>query len=95
MFPGSMRDAYCKGTSGYPKDMKQCLNWWTKAAKGGHAQAQCRLGDLYFHGRGVQQDKQKGFDLYTLAAQQGNKVAQASLGVMYLSMWKWRAERRE
>jgi TPR repeat protein len=35
-----------------------------RAAEGGHARAQYKLGRMYDYGLGVQQDRKKAFDYY-------------------------------
>ena len=58
---------------------------WAKAAEQGHAGAQYELGNLYFHGDGVPEDKQRAAEWYTKSASQGHVEAQCRLGVMYFS----------
>ena len=38
------------------KDIKNAINWYKKAAKKGHLQAQTTLGSLYIHGKEVERD---------------------------------------
>ncbi|WP_429214386.1 tetratricopeptide repeat protein, partial [Aeromonas veronii] len=45
---------------------------------------QCSLGDMYLHGRGVQQSDQKAASWYRKSAEQGDAAGQCSLGDMYL-----------
>jgi TPR repeat protein len=54
-----------------------------KAAEHGHAGAQCKLGNMYFYGEGVEKDYQKAMEWYEEAAKQGNADAQFKLGYMY------------
>ena len=56
-----------------------------KAAEKGEANAQYRLGSLYYHGQGVPRDLKQAAEWYKKAAEQGNTPAQAALGNMYLS----------
>jgi len=51
----------------------------------GNANAQNRLGDLYYNGLGVPQDYAKALSLYRRAAEQGQISAQDKLGPMYLN----------
>ena len=53
----------------------------TRAERGsGDASAQCRLGEMYYHGTGVRQDMTEAVRFYQLATDQGNAVAQCNLG---------------
>ncbi len=49
------------------------------AAKQGHTAAQYKLGDLYYFGKGVDQNYQKAFKWYRMAAEQGLSAAQNDL----------------
>jgi TPR repeat protein len=52
-------------------------------AKQGNADAQYKLGEMYYYGEGVPQDDKTAVKWYTLAAKQGNARAQNNLGLMY------------
>ena len=52
-------------------------------AKTGHAKAQHFLGDMYYKGKGVNQDYKSAVKWYTLSAEQGNEISQYNLGIMY------------
>ena len=52
-------------------------------ASQGDAIAQCSLGFMYDHGRGVEQDDTEAVRWYRLAAAQGDAGAQCNLGSMY------------
>jgi TPR repeat protein len=41
---------------GVPKDEKQAVAWYKKAADQGYAQAQLNIGSMYDNGEGVQKD---------------------------------------
>ena len=56
---------------------------WRKAAEGGHARAQCRLGYCYDLGKGVAKDDVAASEWYAKAAEQGLAAAQLNLGVLY------------
>ena len=47
------------------------------------AQAQCALGNLYFTGNGVEQDRARAAELYTRAAEQGDVQALSCLAECY------------
>jgi TPR repeat protein len=56
---------------------------WRKAADGGHARAQFRLGCCYSFGNGVARDAEAAAEWYAKAAAQGLVGAQFNLGVLY------------
>jgi TPR repeat protein len=56
---------------------------WRKAAEGGHAYAQYKLGFCYSNGKGVAKDVEAAAEWYAKAAAQGNAAAQNNLGVLY------------
>jgi uncharacterized protein len=64
-------------------DREKAAAWYGKAAEQGNAEAQGRLGRLFFEGSGVQQDFGKALELFQKAATQGDAIAQFGLGVMY------------
>ena len=56
-------------------DHHKAVDWFTKAAEQGHADAQYKLGIMYKMGEGVNQNYAKAIELYTKAAEQGNSMA--------------------
>ena len=50
----SIGNCYKKGQD-VPRDYEEAVKWYTKAAKQGHAAAQCDLGFCYAVGHGVEQ----------------------------------------
>ncbi|MBO4722211.1 MAG: SEL1-like repeat protein [Muribaculaceae bacterium] len=56
--------------NGVKKDEKGAIEMLTKAADGGCAQAQCRLGDKYIRGTGVEMDIEEAAKYYLLAEAQ-------------------------
>ena len=72
-----------KNGRGVTQDKAQALEWYTKAADQGCAEAQYNLGSMYKNGRGVKQDNVKALAWYTKAANQGCAEAQFDLGIMY------------
>ncbi len=76
---------------------------YRKAAEQGHAEAQFKLGAMYFSGDGVLQDDAGAVKWYRMAAEQGHAAAQADLGYMYenglgvpqddaeAEKWHWKA----
>jgi TPR repeat protein len=68
---------------GVPKDYKEAVNWYRKAAQHGEANSQFKLALMYDNGRGVPEDDKEAVKWYIKAAEQGYAVAQFNLGVMY------------
>ena len=54
-----------------------------RAAEDGDAAAQAELGDVYWHGGGVDQDYREAISWYRRAAEQGNVGGQLGLGTAY------------
>jgi uncharacterized protein len=85
---GDAREQYNLGLMydtgrGVPKDYKEAVTWWRKAAEQGDARAQTNLGLMYDNGRGVPQDYKEAVKWYRKAAEQGDSGAQFSLGLRY------------
>ena len=59
------------------------MEWFTKAAEQGDANAQLKLGVCFHYGRGVPQSYEKAVEWFTKAAEQGNASAQLNLGYYY------------
>jgi hypothetical protein len=59
------------------------LRAWRKAAGGGHARAQLKLGFCYSTGKGVTKDAVAAAEWYAKAAAEGQADAQFNLGVLY------------
>lgn len=71
-------DAVFKG------DYQTALREFTIAAEEGLDVAQFNLANLYYFGRGVDQDLEQAFKWTEAAAQQGHIAAQANLGSLFL-----------
>ncbi|STZ01824.1 Putative beta-lactamase hcpC precursor [Moraxella equi] len=65
-------------------DYKKAVEWYTKSANQGFAEAQYNLGVMYEKGYGVRQDYIKAFELFAKFASQGDAKAQYNLGAMYV-----------
>ena len=65
------------------KNYTKAVEYYTKAADQGNAQAQTRLGDCYNDGLGVKVDYAQAADWYQKAANQEYVLAQLYLGVLY------------
>lgn len=75
---GHRGDNLCQGI---PKNAKDSLRWYTKAAKQGHAKAQFCLGNLLLNGaKGVDKNRAKAIEWYTKAADQKFMEAMYTLG---------------
>jgi TPR repeat protein len=69
---------YANG-EGIPKDSATAVEWWTKAAIQGNAQAQFNLGVRYATGEGISKDFATAVEWWTKAAIQGNAQARQIL----------------
>ena len=67
------------------KSYEEQFEYWKKEAETGSPVAQVFLGDCYFNGKGVAQDKAKGVELYTKSADQGNEFGEYVLAECYSS----------
>ena len=67
------------------KEYALAVEWYTKAAEKGYAEAQCNLGICYYNGDGVKQSYEKAVEWYTKAANQGDARAQCYLGECYVN----------
>ena len=64
-------------------EYERAVGWYRIAAEQGHADAQYKLGDCYYYGDGVENDKEKAVQWYRKAAEQGHAEAQYKLGDCY------------
>jgi TPR repeat protein len=67
------------------EDYVKAEEWHRKAALQGHKIAQYKLGQSYYHGRGVPQDYREATQWFTRAAEQGYVDAQYRLASMYIN----------
>lgn len=67
-----------------PKNQRNAVYWFQKAAYQGNADAQAELGRLYAIGEGVPKDNVRAKQLLQMAAEKGNARAQLSLGVLLI-----------
>lgn len=65
------------------KDYPKAVIAFGKAAAGGSAEAQRRLGFMYYHGEGVAQDNKRALALFETAAKAGDAESARNLGTMY------------
>ena len=68
---------------GVPKNTKQAIEWYRKAAQQGVGSAQFNLGIIYDQGKGTPQDYKQAFYWFLKAAEQGVADAQHNVGSMY------------
>ena len=69
---------YCgKCFEDYPYDnySADALEWYQKAADHGHIDAQCKVGEFYYKGKGVRRDTSLGLEWYEKAAENNQKDA--------------------
>lgn len=59
--------------------MKKKMKRYRNAANQGDAKAQFMLGECYYYGKGVNEDKDKAMEWYTKAADQGHSGAISKL----------------
>ena len=64
-------------------DVERAVSYFKKSAEFGNAKAQRMLGDCYFWGEGIREDKREAVKWYRLAAEQGDAEAQRILGACY------------
>ena len=70
------------------QDFNAAAKWYRLAATfNNNVDAQFRLGELHFNGRGVEHDYGKAIQYYTQAATKGHAAAQYLLGSMYQEGW--------
>lgn len=75
-----LAEIYVKDNKDGSYGLKKATEWYEKAASQGLLMAQCRLGDCYYLGEGITQDKKKATEWYREAAEQGCVEAQWRLG---------------
>ena len=77
--------------AGYPEgfqafnegDYETAFKEYSIEAENGNSYAQADLGDMYYHGVGVDQDYEKALKWFELAAKQSHSRAQYNLGVLH------------
>ena len=70
---------------GVPRDLKEALKWFRKAASHGRPDAQYKIGVMYDRGLGLKQDYRKALSWYGKSAKNGFGLAQYKIGQMYVS----------
>lgn len=74
---------FMMGTEGHPQDNGKAVEWFYKAAKNGHVEAQNILAYLLAEGIGVAKNEAEAIKWYTAAAENGHARAQSRLGTIY------------
>ena len=77
---GKCYDCSCLGL---PQDYPLAFEWYLRAARQGHADAQCYVGIFYSFGTGVESNDHEAVAWYKRAARQGHAQAQCNLGYSY------------
>ncbi|MDX1487963.1 MAG: tetratricopeptide repeat protein, partial [Acidiferrobacterales bacterium] len=76
--------SFDEGLAAYNRgDYTTAVREWRPLAAQGDADAQNKLGFMYYFGQGVPQDYAEALNWYRRAAEQGFAYAQFSLGFMY------------
>lgn len=76
---------YCEGAVGLDKDVKEAIQYFTKAAEEGYADAEFAIGKMYQQGNGVAIDDMEAFNWLFKAANNGHADAQYQVGLYYES----------
>ena len=76
-------------------DVERAVSCFKKSAEFGNAKAQRMLGDCYYVGEGIREDKQEAVKWFRLAAEQGDAEAQRMLGACYYFGTGIREDKRE
>ena len=71
------------GQDGHPQDNSKAVEWFYKAAKSGHVEAQNVLAYMLAGGVGVKKDEADAIEWWTEAAENGHTRAQVQLGTIY------------
>lgn len=61
-----------------PRDLPQALHWYEQASLQGHADAQLRLGSMFWHGEGVPANPLQAYIMLKMAAVNGSEDAMDS-----------------
>ena len=78
----TLAELFALGKECYAHDKKRAAAWFSKAAKRGHVEAQCRLADMYARAEGVEEDMALALEWFRRAGEQGNATAQYKVGLM-------------
>ncbi len=70
---------------GVEKSPKKAFNYFSQSSDLGYSAAKNKVGDCYFSGYGVRQDRRLAIGCYLDAAQLKNSDAMVNLGTIYLN----------
>ena len=73
-------ERYYFGTLGLAKDASRAIELWTEAAELRLSDAHSQLGEIYYHGDGVEEDKPRGIHHWQQAAMKGHAGSRHNLG---------------
>lgn len=73
---------YFYDVPGVPRDYPLAARWFEKAARAGHADAQYKLGGMYYAGRGFKQSIRQALTWWRTAARQGQAEALNNFGAL-------------
>ncbi len=76
-------DTTTKAASRRAPHLASAVEWLTRAAELGHADAQYELGQMHAQGLGTAQDFERALHCYQQAAEQGHDKAQFNLGFLH------------
>ncbi|MCX7898303.1 MAG: sel1 repeat family protein [Rhodocyclaceae bacterium] len=76
---------YFYDVPGVARDWRQAAHWFRLAAEAGHAEAQYKLGGMYFAGRGVRQSTRRAAHWWREAALQQHAEALNNLGALLVT----------
>ncbi len=68
---------------GTDQSFRDSVFWYEKAAHNGNMHAFNNLGDMYFNGRGVPEDKSMADHLFNIASDQGSGLADFNLAIIH------------
>ena len=77
-------EQYFYGDLELAKDLPRAVELWTEAAELGSLDAHFQLGDTYYDGNGVEEDKPWGIHHWQQAAMKGHALSRHNLGVIEL-----------
>lgn len=76
-------DVFAKG-QGAPRNEKEAVKWYVKAAEQGGLTAQVSLAGIYIRGSAVLKNSREAAKWYLMAAEQGDVTAQCQAGRLYM-----------
>ena len=82
-------EQYLQGHFGLQKDMRKALELFEEAAELDSKEALYSLGSMYYHGEGVEQDKEKGSEFYKKAAMQGCVTSRYNVAMIEKNKGNW------